>query len=140
MNISAQTIIRASNTVAFTSLLTPERPPGLPLQFSSFLSVLRRGLDQISEFFGLNILVDSGAFSGLGVKSNQLVQKIQYNMGDFRKQAKLTFPLKKKESSEFKPIFVVHITSESLENIIHAGSQVHPLVIRFREKLNRICC
>ena len=31
MNISAQTIIRATNTVAFTSLLTPKRPPGLPL-------------------------------------------------------------------------------------------------------------
>ena len=55
-------------------------------------------------------------------------------MGDFRKQAKLTFPLKKKESSEFNPIFIVHITSDSLENIIHAGSKVHPLVIPFQEK------
>ena len=43
-------------------------------------------------------------------------------MGYFRKQAKIDIPPQKKELSEIKPIFVVHITSDSLENIIHAGS------------------
>ena len=43
-------------------------------------------------------------------------------MGYLRKQVKIDIPPQKKELSEFKPIFVVHITSESLGNIIHAGS------------------
>ena len=47
-------------------------------------------------------------------------------MGYFRKQAKLTFPLKKKELSEFKPIFVVHITSVLLILLAFAF-HLHPM-------------
>ena len=46
-------------------------------------------------------------------------------MGYFRKKAKLTFPLKKKELSEFKPIFVVHITSVLLILLAFAFN-LHP--------------
>ena len=47
-------------------------------------------------------------------------------MGYFRKKAKLTFPLKKKELSEFKPIFVVHITSVLLILLAFAFN-LHPM-------------
>ena len=49
-------------------------------------------------------------------------------MGYFRKKAKLTFLLKKKELSEFKPIFVVHNTSVLLILLAFAFN-LHPMPI-----------